>query len=136
MIQTLTFHVPIGQQRPDELLPRMRQIVKDLLKFQPVILGFQVSMQDNTVVMLLRVAGRDRWKLHGDAKRLALLIARRAAVEWKQVTLVTWLTEPGGSSLTLAQGRPANVKPPRAERKPDGSPWDHIAWWGDDLDGS
>lgn len=136
MIQTFTFQCPIGETSQDRLLERLRTIVKSLVKFQHVLRGFTAEIQaveQPMVVIRLRVAGANRWNIAADAKRLAALILRRALLNWKQASLVTLVTEPNGRDLLLGQGRTPRVRVPRADRKPDGSQWEHIAWWGDDL---
>jgi len=80
MIQTFTFHIPLGGRDPVRLLPQLRDVVAKLLKFQHVIRGFRAEVQDGMVRMFLRLAGHNRWNLQADARRIAALVLRRVGL--------------------------------------------------------
>lgn len=134
MIQTYTFHVPLEQHDPVRICATLRAEVKKLVKFQHVLRGFTAAVEDDLIVVKLRVAGINRWNISADARRLALLILRRAGVAWKEAKFQTYVTEPNGHDLKLGEGRTPRSKIPRAQRDPRGNRWDHIAWWGDSLE--
>jgi hypothetical protein len=136
MIQTYTFHVPAGIGGAEAGIAAMRETVGQLVKFQHVLRGFRaepVPGDQPLIEMRLRVAGINRWNIAADAKRLSLLIARRSGVVWKQVQFITLITEPTRRDLQVGQGRTERSPIPRSQRQADGSPWDHVAWWGDDV---
>lgn len=134
MIRTFTFHAPVGTNSPDRTVTKVREVVKQLVRFQHVLRGMQVSVADAVVVLKLRVAGINQWNIHADARRLAALILRRCNVDWKAATLEHSVTEPNRKDLLLGEGRTPMSRRPRAERMADGRPWAHVAWWGDSLD--
>lgn len=134
MIQTFTFHAPLGEHDAEQAMQQLRHQVGKLLQFQHVLRGFTVSSTPDTLVLMLRVSGHNRWSISADAKRLVLLLMQRAKLQWRHIKMISFVTEPNGQCLKLGEGRT------EAERSPKGARqrWnrlndDRSDWWGDTV---
>jgi len=116
----------------------MKALAAILVRTRPVLRGLRLSQAaDGRLHIQLRVAGHTRWEIQRDARKLIIMLLRRVFIAPDgnlELELVT--TERNAKELYLGEGRTPMTKKPRAATKPDGSPWDHYEWWGEDLSGS
>lgn len=134
MIQTLTFRAPLGDSDPAVLPEKLRIIAKNLLKFQHGLRGMKVTIDSEEVQVELRFAGHNRWNIQRDAKRVVQHLMMRSGGAWRQLRLVSTLTELTRRELKVGQGRTERTPPaPRAERERPSHPGSSEPWWGDQL---
>lgn len=112
----------------------MRTLGATLVRVRPVLRGMRLEETGAGLIHIaLRVAGHTRWEIQRDARKLIVMLLRRAFIPPTQLQLELVTTERNGRELYLGEGRTPMTKKPRAATGPDGRPWDHYEWWGDDL---
>lgn len=112
----------------------MRALGSILVRTRPVLRGMKLSGAENGKIHIqLRVAGHTRWEIQRDARKLIILLLRKAFVTPADLELELVTTERNGRELYAGEGRTPMTKTPRAPRQADGRPWDHYEWWGDEL---
>lgn len=131
MIRIYTFTCPLGDCDPEQVCADLREQVGKLVKFQPHLVGFQVSADTKMVTFKLRMAHFRSVNLLTTAKRTALTLTHRVKLPKRQLKMLSWETEPSKQSLTLEQGRPERTKTTYQERVARPSPWSEASWWGD-----
>lgn len=131
MIQLFQFTVPLGDRDPDETVAALREHVARLVRLNAVLRGMKATTEAGTLTLVLRCAGHNRWRISSDCRRIAASLLRRVRLDWRAAQLELVSTEPTARSLTKEQGRTVVPRPSRVTQ--DGSPWDHIPWWGDDV---
>ena len=112
----------------------MRALGVILVRTRPVLRGMKLDLADTGKLHIqLRVAGHTRWEIQRDARKLIILLLRKALIHPTALELELVTTQRNGRELYLGEGRTPMGKPPRSATKPDGGPWDHYEWWGDEL---
>lgn len=112
----------------------MRELAARLVRVRPVLRGMKLEMLEGGKLHIsLRVAGLTRWHVQADARKLIVMFLRRVFITPANIELELVTTERNGRELYLGEGRTPMIKRPRDKTKPDGSPWDDIEWWGDEL---
>lgn len=112
----------------------MRTLGAALVRVRPVLRGMKLEMLESGKLHIqLRVAGINRWDIQRDARKLIVMFLRRAWIHPTALELELVTTERNGRELYAGEGRTPMTRTPRAPTKPDGRPWDHYEWWGDDL---
>lgn len=114
----------------------MHQLAARLVRINPKLRGLKIETEGRKLTVILRVAGVTRFYIQGDARNLILKFVRSAGMRADAVKLMQVVTEPSRRDLYAGEGRTEMVRRPRAQLKADGTPWDDIAWWGDELPGS
>lgn len=112
----------------------MRALGVILVRTRPVLRGMMLqTAPDGRLHIQLRVAGHSRWAIQSDARKLIIMLLRRVWIHPTALELELVTTQRNGRELYAGEGRTPMTKTPRAATKPDGRPWDHYEWWGDDL---
>lgn len=112
----------------------MRALGTIMVRTRPVLRGMKLSgAQNGKIHVQLRVAGHTRWGIQADARKLITMLLRRVFIVPANLELELVTTERNGRELYAGEGRTPMTKTARSATKPDGRPWDHYEWWGDDL---
>lgn len=112
----------------------MRKLGAVLVRTKPVLRGMKLSeASGDRLYLQLRVAGHTRWEIQRDARKLLILLIRRAYILPTNVELDLVATERNGRELYAGEGRTPMTKTARPATKNDGRPWDDYEWWGDEL---
>lgn len=112
----------------------MKALAAILVRTRPVLRGLKLSGgPDGRLLVQLRVAGHTRWEIQRDARKLIVMLLRRVFIVPENLALELVTTERNGRELYAGEGRTPMTKKARSATKPDGRPWDHYEWWGDDL---
>lgn len=134
MLQTYSWHLDPAGKPPESIVEDMRALGSILVRTRPVLRGMKLSGAGNGKIHVqLRVAGHTRWEIQRDARKLIIMLLRRVFLVPANLTLELVTTERNGRELYAGEGRTPMTKKPRAPRQPDGRPWDHYEWWGDEL---
>lgn len=134
MLQTYSWHVKLGDKLPEAVMSEMRILGAVLVRARPVLRGMRLVMTPTGLLHIqLRVAGHNRWAIQRDARKLIIMLLRRAFIHPTSLELELVTTERNGRELYAGEGRTPMTQTPRAATKSDGRPWDHYEWWGDDL---
>lgn len=112
----------------------MRALGAIWVRTRPVLRGMKLSEASPGYIQVqLRVAGHTRWEIQRDARKLIIMLMRRAHLPVTNLELELVTTERNGRELYLGEGRTPMTKTARSATKPDGRPWNHHEWWGDEL---
>jgi hypothetical protein len=134
ILQTYSWHLKLDDKRPEAVTESMKALAAILVRTRPVLRGLRLSQgSDGRLHIQMRVAGHTRWAIQSDARKLIIMFLRRVFIAPANLELELVTTERNAKELYLGEGRTPMTKKPRAATKPDGSPWDHYEWWGDDL---
>lgn len=124
----------LGDKKPDTVMEAMRILASRLVRVRPVLRGMRLEMLESGKLHIqLRVAGHTRWEIQRDARKLIVMFLRRVFIIPTALELELVTTERNGRELYLGEGRTPMSRRPRAAQKADGTPWDDIEWWGDEL---
>lgn len=134
ILQTYSWHLKLGDKRPESVMEGMRALGAIMVKTRPVLRGMRLSEAgDGRLHIQLRVAGHSRWEIQAHARTLIVMLLRRVFIVPANLELELVTTERNGRELYAGEGRTPMTKTPRAPRQADGRPWDHYEWWGDEL---
>jgi hypothetical protein len=133
VIQSYSYLIDIEADSFEETASKVRACVGRITRVQAGLRGLKVQQVDSGMRVTLRVAGLTRWHISHDAPRILNIILRNLQIPVAKASFEELTTEHGRGHLRYGQGRTEMTKHPRSERMSDGAPWDHIAWWGDDL---
>lgn len=116
MIQEFCFIVDCPKY---EAVPSINERAKILVTNKHYLLDASAmwSIEDHTLMLVLRVSGSDQWKCSGYARQTAkLLLARHGLVKGEAPSPVRVTTEKNLRALTLDEGRTVRDYPDRATR--------------------
>ena len=133
MIQSFSYLIDIEDRSFDDTATEIRTLAAKLTRTHAGLRGLKVEQEDHRMRVTLRVAGLTRWHVQHDAPRILNVILRKLKIPVAKAVFEQMTTENGRGHLRYGQGRTEMTRRPRSERMSDGRPWDHIAWWGDDL---
>lgn len=133
MIITFTYLVPLDGRNPELAIQSLRSRAAIMVRHVCQLRGMKVAVVEDGLELSLRFAGHNRWNITGDARRILTRLVGYCGLSPRGTKLVGERIEKNRRDLTVEQGRTEMTRRPRAERAADGRPWDHIAWWGDDL---
>lgn len=134
ILQTYSWNLRTGDKDPEKVAEDMRALAAILVRTRPVLRGMRLSEgSDGKLLVQLRVAGHTRWEIQRDARKLIVMLLRRAFIAPANLELELVTTERNGRELYIGEGRTPMTKKPRSATQADGRPWDDYEWWGDDL---
>ena len=112
----------------------MRILASRLVRVRPVLRGMRLEMLESGKLHIqLRVAGHTRWEIQRDARKLIVMFLHRVFIIPAALELELVTTERNGRELYLGEGRTPMTPRVRSATKADGTLWDDIEWWGDEL---
>ena len=134
ILLTYSWNLRTGDKDPEKVAEGMRALAAILVRTRPVLRGLRLSEGlDGRLLIQLRVAGHTRWEIQRDARKLIIMLLRKVFIVPTDLELELVTTERNGRELYLGEGRTPMTKKARSATKPDGRPWDHYEWWGDEL---
>lgn len=113
MIQVYVLTAPLGQHDPEATVTKLRAASQMVSRLFDALRGYTVAAAGDTVTVHLRVSGRTRWHVQGDARRIASNLLMRASLAVQGATLELDHTLPTAKSLTKEQGRSVRTAPER-----------------------
>src|SRR5687767_12792416 len=133
ILQTFSWRLDLGDKDPQLVMDTMRELASRLIRVRPMLRGLKLEViGPQRLYLQMRIAGHTRWEIQRDARKLIIMFLRRVFITPAAIELEQVVTERNGSDLYLGEGRTPMRKRPRAATKPDGTPWDHYEWWGDE----
>lgn len=127
MIRTLTFTGRLDGKDGEAVAEAIRTEVASMVRKRNTIKGATVTVEGDVVYLGLRVWGLDRWRIAGEARKIAsfLLAVQRVSYS-RPLHPVQEVTEQSARNLTAEQGRtPQSVLGGRGRRRtaPPEVPW-------------
>lgn len=132
MIQTFHYQVPVDATDVDVLVEGLRSRLSRLTVQYRRLRGVTIDIHDDHLMLKLRVAGHNRWRISSDARDILLSMLRRAGGDWRHTQLLLVETEPTLRNLTLETGRQPRESQGKGSRRGSRA-WDHIEWQGEPV---
>jgi hypothetical protein len=129
MLQELSFRVPVKDRDPDAVKATLTKLLARVAEMYPALRGMRLEAAEGVLEIVLRVAGRNRWTIQGDAKRILTWMMLRLKLDDPAV-LHRVTPIPDIRSQTKEEGRVARAAPrPRGLKH-----WDDMYPWWDGVD--
>lgn len=131
MIQTFHYKVPVTANT-EALVEGLRARLSRLMIQYAGLRGVHIDIHDDHLLLTLRVAGHNRWRISSDAREILLTMLRRAGGDWRNAELMTVKTEPTLRNLTAETGRQPREGKGKGSHRGRRS-WDHVEWQGEPV---
>jgi len=124
MIQVYVVTAQLGQVDGDRAVRTLRDATIRIARLHPSLRSSAVEAADGVLTMTLRVAGRTRWHVQGDARKIATSMLRRVDLDVAGAKMELERTMPSAKNLTKVQGRGVTVtaRVPSGDQQPPQAP--------------
>ena len=114
MIQIYVVTAQLGQVDGDAATATLN-IAMDRVMHAPNLRSAAAEASEGVLTLTLRVAGRTRWHIQGDARKIGSSMLRRVGVDVADARLELQRTLPSANSLTKEQGRSVTPRGPKLD---------------------
>lgn len=115
MIQTYTWRVDLPLGAPlHRAADRFIAMAQGIMGYTGFLRGHDYKIEDNQLLVSLRVYGKDRWSAQAHARQIGEKVFKAAGLWGMNAELVEVITEPNRRGLKDGEGRTPRPRPPRS----------------------
>lgn len=105
MIRVYHLTAPLNGKDPQATFATLQTATNQLRRLYPAFLSFDAALNDETMILMLRISSRDQWACTAAARKIGTNMLLRVQIPADQGTLQLVGTEPPATTLTKERGR-------------------------------
>lgn len=122
MIISFDYRIPLAGNNGDQVCAKIRSKTATMIRLVPRLRGATATVDGDTLLLALRIAGDDRWRISAQQRKIVASLVAQAGLKPMDIKLVSALIEKGPGVLTVAEGRTPMARRPRHSQTEDGIP--------------